>query len=180
MTDERTSDRRRAYLSFAAAALLFAGELTLYFLFHPAPLIQVASALAVAIPLWLGGYFAAGEHPERQERIMRTVLFVIFALYVLMLLNFTIFDDYFGRTKTTVRDVKYIRVIRSEDNTLSVRIYADGFLYKMARNIVGAVVKVGRGRMTVDEFKNIFDGRDRNAAPPPAPALGLCLSEVYY
>ena len=63
---------------------------------------------------------------------------------------------------------------------LEIGLHADGFLYKMARNIVGALIKVGRGRMTVDEFKTIFDGRDRNAAPPPAPALGLCLSEVYY
>ena len=63
---------------------------------------------------------------------------------------------------------------------LEIGLHADGFLYKMARNIVGAAVKVGRGRMTLDELKNIFDGRDRNAAPPPAPALGLCLSEVYY
>ncbi|MBR1581133.1 MAG: tRNA pseudouridine(38-40) synthase TruA [Selenomonadaceae bacterium] len=66
------------------------------------------------------------------------------------------------------------------DRLLTIRLHADGFLYKMARNIVGAAVKVGRGRMTLDELKNIFDGRDRNAAPPPAPALGLCLSEVYY
>ena len=66
------------------------------------------------------------------------------------------------------------------ERLLTIRLHADGFLYRMARNIVGALLKVGRNRLTVDEFKNIFDGRDRNAAPPPAPAHGLCLYEVFY
>ena len=63
---------------------------------------------------------------------------------------------------------------------LEIGLHADGFLYRMARNIVGAVVKVGRGRLTVDEFKKIFESRDRNQAPPPAPPHGLCLHEVFY
>ncbi len=66
------------------------------------------------------------------------------------------------------------------DEVLEIGLHADGFLYKMARNIVGAVVKVGRGRMTVDEFKKIFESRDRNQAPPPAPPHGLCLYKVFY
>lgn len=63
---------------------------------------------------------------------------------------------------------------------LTIKLHADGFLYRMARNIVGALIKIGRGRLTVDAFKNIFDGRDRNLAPPPAPACGLCLYKVFY
>ena len=66
------------------------------------------------------------------------------------------------------------------ERLLTIRLHADGFLYRMARNIVGALVKVGRGRLTVEDFKNIFDGRDRNAAPPPAPPQGLCLNKVFY
>ncbi len=66
------------------------------------------------------------------------------------------------------------------DRVLTIRLHADGFLYRMARNIVGALVKVGRGRLTVDGFKEIFEARDRNAAPPPAPPQGLCLYKVFY
>ena len=63
---------------------------------------------------------------------------------------------------------------------LSIKIHANGFLYRMARNIVASVVAVGRGRLSVEEFKKIFAARDRNLAPPTAPAQGLCLHEVFY
>lgn len=61
-----------------------------------------------------------------------------------------------------------------------VRLHADGFLYRMARNIVGSLVRVGQSRLTLERFRAILDARDRNAAPPPAPARGLCLDQVFY
>ena len=63
---------------------------------------------------------------------------------------------------------------------LTIKIHASGFLYHMARNIVALVVAVGRGRMTLAEFKEIFDARDRSLVPATAPACGLCLQEVFY
>ena len=66
------------------------------------------------------------------------------------------------------------------EEILTIKLHADGFLYRMARNIVGALIKVGRGRLTVDAFKKIFESRDRNQAPPPAPPQGLCLYKVFY
>ena len=63
---------------------------------------------------------------------------------------------------------------------LTIKIHANGFLYHMARNIVAAAVAVGRGRLSVDDFEKIFVARDRNLAPPTAPAQGLCLQEVFY
>jgi tRNA pseudouridine38-40 synthase len=59
-------------------------------------------------------------------------------------------------------------------------ICADGFLYKMVRNIVRAIVKVGEGRYTRDDLYRIFEARDRKAAPGTAPASGLYLEKVYY
>ena len=63
---------------------------------------------------------------------------------------------------------------------LTIRLHASGFLYHMARNIVALVVAVGRGRVTLAEFKEIFDARDRSLVPATAPACGLCLQEVFY
>ena len=63
---------------------------------------------------------------------------------------------------------------------LTIKIHASGFLYHMARTIVALVVAVGRGRMTLAEFKEIFDARDRSLVPATAPACGLCLQEVFY
>ena len=63
---------------------------------------------------------------------------------------------------------------------LTIKIHANGFLYRMARNIVASIVAVGRGRLSLDDFQKIFNARDRNLAPPTAPAQGLCLQEVFY
>ncbi len=63
---------------------------------------------------------------------------------------------------------------------LTIKLHANGFLYRMARNIVATVVAVGRGRLSVEKFQEIFLARDRNLAPPTAPAQGLCLYEVFY
>ena len=48
------------------------------------------------------------------------------------------------------------------------------------RNTVGALIEVGRGKMTVDEFYSIIDAKKPGLAGPTAPACGLCLMGVNY
>lgn len=43
--------------------------------------------------------------------------------------------------------------IRQQDNLIIIDIEADGFLYKMVRNIAGTLIEVGRGRMRPDEIE---------------------------
>ncbi len=57
---------------------------------------------------------------------------------------------------------------------------ADGFLWKMVRNLVRAIVKVGEGRSTPADLTAILAKRDRSAAPGTAPASGLYLDSVEY
>lgn len=59
-------------------------------------------------------------------------------------------------------------------------ITANGFLYKMVRNIVGTLVEVGLGRRVPEEVPQILEARDRNLAGKTAPAHGLYLAKVYY
>ena len=83
------------------------------------------------------------------------------------------------KQKNTSRVVS--RAVMSHDLPLiTFDICADGFLYKMVRNIVRAIVKVGEGRYTCDDLCRIFEARDRKAAPGTAPASGLYLEKVYY
>ncbi len=63
---------------------------------------------------------------------------------------------------------------------LTIKIHASGFLYHMARNIVAAVVEVGRHRLSLENFAQIFDSGNRNLFPATAPAHGLCLQKVFY
>ena len=57
---------------------------------------------------------------------------------------------------------------------------ATAFLYRMVRSLVGTLLQVGRGQMTVDEFARAMAARDRGEAGPTAPPQGLCLIEVKY
>jgi len=61
-----------------------------------------------------------------------------------------------------------------------VWIQADGFLKQMARNIVSALVQVGRKKLSQADLESIIQGRDRALAPATAPARGLCLEHVIY
>lgn len=81
--------------------------------------------------------------------------------------------------KTTVRTVSSFTLAHTPPQIV-LRIEADGFLYKMVRNLVRAVTKVGEGRWTVERLREILAARDRQAAPGTAPASGLSLDEVFY
>jgi tRNA pseudouridine38-40 synthase len=61
-----------------------------------------------------------------------------------------------------------------------VLVEGTGFLRYMVRNIVGTVVLVGSGRLSIDGFKTILESRDRDNAGPTAPAKGLFLREIRY
>jgi tRNA pseudouridine38-40 synthase len=56
----------------------------------------------------------------------------------------------------------------------------NGFLYKMVRNIAGAMLRVASGKMALEEIPRIFAARDRREAPAAAPPYALFLSCVNY
>jgi tRNA pseudouridine38-40 synthase len=63
---------------------------------------------------------------------------------------------------------------------LIYRVRGNGFLHHMVRNLVGTMIDVGRGHMSIDEIPRILDSRARSAAGPTAPAQGLFLLSVEY
>jgi tRNA pseudouridine38-40 synthase len=81
--------------------------------------------------------------------------------------------------ETTVRTMKRASIARS-GAVLAFHFTADGFLYRMVRNLVGGLVKVGLDRITVADFEKILQARSRSEAPPTAAACGLCLMNVTY
>lgn len=68
----------------------------------------------------------------------------------------------------------------SEGPVIEMVFTGNGFLYKMVRNLVRAVVRIGEGRSTAKDLKDILAAKDRSRAPGSAPASGLYLDEVYY
>ena len=59
-------------------------------------------------------------------------------------------------------------------------IRADRFLRNMVRAVVGTLLEVGRGKMTLDEFRAVIEAKDRCKAGSSVPAQGLFLVEVEY
>jgi tRNA pseudouridine38-40 synthase len=83
------------------------------------------------------------------------------------------------RGNNTVR-----RVMRAEWGGASpwwtFDVEATAFLYRMVRSLVGTLLLVGKGRMTVEAFAQAMEARERGEAGPTAPPQGLCLIEVKY
>lgn len=67
-----------------------------------------------------------------------------------------------------------------DGETLRFTIRADRFLRNMVRAVVGTLVDVGRGRLTVSEFHDIVAARDLSLSSGGAPARGLFLNDVKY
>jgi len=84
----------------------------------------------------------------------------------------------YGR-KSTLRTLTRCDV-RKNGPLLTLRIEADGFLYKMCRGIVGTLVQIGLGRFKPSDVSRILAGRDRRQAGMTAPAHGLVLWKVRY
>jgi tRNA pseudouridine38-40 synthase len=81
--------------------------------------------------------------------------------------------------KNTVKRVERSEVTRDGEMVV-FNIKANSFLMHQVRNIVGPLIKVGRGKMSVDEFCSILEAKQPGLAWPTAPAGGLCLMKVNY
>ena len=78
-----------------------------------------------------------------------------------------------------------VRLILQTDVTtfgplICMRFIGTGFLYKMVRSMVGALVFVGRGKLPPEAIKKMLEAKNRLACKDTAPAKGLFLKKVYY
>jgi tRNA pseudouridine38-40 synthase len=83
-----------------------------------------------------------------------------------------------GRSHSWV-DIQDISCDRDE-HFVRIEIQANGFLYGMVRLLVGLLVRVGNGDLSVDEFTKIWQTEQRSQVRHSAPAKGLCLLRVGY
>ena len=84
-----------------------------------------------------------------------------------------------GDGTDTVRELRRLEVFVRGRNVRIVA-EADGFLYKMVRRLVGALVASGEGKMTPDEIRILLSAGARTARIHTAPAQGLFLVRVLY
>jgi len=99
----------------------------------------------------------------------------------------TLFDyiDYtsFSKLHTDVK-TNNCRIMHAKwtkkDGMLIFTIVADRFLRNMVRAIVGTLLDVGKGNLSVDDFRKIIESRNRCDAGFSVPAKGLFLEKVEY
>ena len=81
--------------------------------------------------------------------------------------------------KSSVRTLYELDIARNGEE-LVFTLRADGFLYNMARILVGTLLEMGLGKREPASVPEIFASRRRETAGETAPARGLCLKEVIY
>ncbi len=82
-------------------------------------------------------------------------------------------------TKNTMRNVYRAKI--EKDGELAVfNMVANSFLPHQVRNTVGALIRVGLGKVSVDQFHSIIEAKKPGLAGPAAPACGLCLMRINY
>lgn len=99
-----------------------------------------------------------------------------------MLLEYTNFQC-FSKVKTEVHTFNCTitnAVWKQNGSELIFYISANRFLRNMVRAIVGTLVDVGLGKITVADFRKIIESKDRSNAGLSVPAKGLFLTEVRY
>lgn len=84
-----------------------------------------------------------------------------------------------ARQKRTVRDI-FKAEITQDGDMIALEMVANSFLPHQVRNTVGSLIKVGQGKITVEEFYRIIAAKTPGLAGPTAPADGLCLVRVDY
>jgi tRNA pseudouridine38-40 synthase len=82
-------------------------------------------------------------------------------------------------TKATLRRI-FDCELTERGRRLVFSVEGNGFLQYMVRNMIGTLLELGRGRMSLRQFEDLFQKRDRTLAGFTAPAHGLILLKVRY
>jgi tRNA pseudouridine38-40 synthase len=93
--------------------------------------------------------------------------------------DFRAFEKAGSPRESTVRTLQRLDVSES-GAYIHVDLVADGFLYGMARNIAGTLLRVGERGLDAKAVASWLDAPRRGSAGPFLPPHGLCLMEVFY
>lgn len=93
--------------------------------------------------------------------------------------DFTSFSKLHTDAKTNICRIDHARW-EDEGERLVFTITADRFLRNMVRAIVGTLVDVGRGKITVEQFCEIIEKKDRCEAGTSVPGNALFLWDITY
>ena len=82
--------------------------------------------------------------------------------------------------KTTLCHITAAQWHQTSPSSWYFEITANRFLRNMVRAVVGTLIDVGRGRLSLDDFRKVIEGKRRTEAGESMPANALFLEEVKY
>ena len=74
----------------------------------------------------------------------------------------------------------YDATIEKKDNIIKITFIGNGFMKYQVRNMVGTLIKIGKGKIDVDSIKKIFEDANNKKMIMTAKSEGLYLEEVSY
>ncbi|WP_455639522.1 tRNA pseudouridine(38-40) synthase TruA [Parabacteroides sp.] len=95
-------------------------------------------------------------------------------------IDFTSFSKLHTDVKTNNCRIYQAGWKQEEDGVWVFTVQADRFLRNMVRAIVGTLLEVGRGKLTVDGFRQVIEAKDRCKAGISVPGHALYLVDVTY
>jgi tRNA pseudouridine38-40 synthase len=93
--------------------------------------------------------------------------------------DFTSFSKVDTDTMTNICRISHARW-EMEGTELVFTVTADRFLRNMVRAIVGTLLQIGTGKISMDDLKYIIESKNRSNAGDSAPAKGLTLQRIIY
>ena len=94
--------------------------------------------------------------------------------------DFTSFSKLHTDVKTNNCRIMFARWEQVSPIKWQFTITADRFLRNMVRAIVGTLLDVGRGVLTIEQFREIIEKKDRCSAGTSVPGNALFLSDITY
>lgn len=94
--------------------------------------------------------------------------------------DFTSFSKLHTDVKTNNCKITHVHWQQVTPIKWQFTITADRFLRNMVRAIVGTLIEVGRGAITLDQFRTIIEKKDRCSAGTSVPGNALFLADVSY
>jgi tRNA pseudouridine38-40 synthase len=93
--------------------------------------------------------------------------------------DFTSFSKLHSAAKTNICHLTEAAWTR-DGSRLVFTVTADRFLRNMVRAMVGTLVDLGKGKITIEDLKAIIEAKDRSDAGQSVPAHGLFLEKIIY
>ena len=94
--------------------------------------------------------------------------------------DFTSFSKLHTDVKTNNCKIMHAAWTQVDEVTWVFTIQADRFLRNMVRAVVGTLLEVGRGKLTIGGFRRVIEQKDRCRAGTSVPGNALFLVDVAY